>query len=65
MKNRMDTEMVHDREQHIASFGQAELVKIQDTMVLRGGTSSDRTDALEWISLFLPEEFATVENACI
>jgi hypothetical protein len=65
MKNRIDTEIDYHREQLIASFGQAELVKIEDAIVLRGGTSSDRTDALEWISLFLPEEFATVEAACI
>ena len=64
MKNRMDIETGYNRQQLIATFGAAELLKLDDGMVLRGGTAADRTEALEWISLFLPEEFATVEAAC-
>jgi hypothetical protein len=64
MKNRMDTETIYNREQLIATFGGAELIKMDEAMVLRGGSSSDRLEALEWISLFLPEEFASVEAAC-
>ena len=64
MKNRMHMESVFNGEQLIATFGQAELVKMDDGMLLRGGSSTDRLEALEWISLFLPEEFVTVEAAC-
>jgi len=64
MKNRMDIETGYKQEQLIATFGQAELLKMDEGMVLRGGSSSDRSEALEWISLFLPEEFASVEAAC-
>jgi hypothetical protein len=64
MKNRFDIETHYNREQLIATFGQAELLKMEEGMVLRGGSSSDRLEALEWISLFLPEEFASVEAAC-
>ena len=54
-------ETVFDNQQLIATFGCAQLVKMEEGMILRGGSSSDRLEALEWISLFLPEEFATVE----
>lgn len=38
----------------IACFGQARLLSRMDGRVeLRGGTESDRTEAKEWISLFL------------
>jgi len=38
----------------VARFGQANLVARADgRMELRGGTDSDRTEAKEWISLFL------------
>ena len=50
-------------ERLIATFGTAELIKVNGNMTLRGGSTGDRTEALEWISLFLPEEFASVEEA--
>ena len=38
----------------VARFGQAKLVSRADGHVeLRGGTSSDHTEAKEWISLFM------------
>ncbi len=38
----------------VARFGQARLVSRADGRVeLRGGTSSDQTEAREWVSLFL------------
>jgi hypothetical protein len=64
MKNRIETEMGYTWERLIATFGRAELIKTTDGMVLRGGSASERMEALEWISLFLPEEFASVEAAC-
>ena len=40
----------------IASFGEARLVRREGRVFLVGGTMSDRTEALEWAMLFLPEE---------
>lgn len=38
----------------VARFGQAKLLSRADGRVeLRGGSDSDRTDAKEWISLFM------------
>ena len=42
-------------ELRIASFGAAELVDIHGQVYLRGGTSLDRNEALEWMSLCMPE----------
>ena len=40
----------------IARFGQAKLVSRADgCLELRGGTDADRTEAREWISLFMHE----------
>ncbi len=40
----------------IASFGQAQLVRTLDgAYELKGGTSEERKQAIEWISLFLHE----------
>ena len=61
MNNRMHMDRGYNCERLIATFGTAELIKVNGSMTLRGGTTSDRAEALEWISLFLPEEFATVE----
>lgn len=49
-------------EQVIASFGEAKLVKVDGTLHLRGGSMSDRIEALEWVSLFLPEEAVRLER---
>ena len=43
-------------EQVLTTFGSALLVLNSDGRVeLRGGTKSERQDAVEWISMFLPE----------
>jgi hypothetical protein len=40
----------------VACFGQARLLNCADgRMELRGGSDADRTDAKEWISLFMHE----------
>ena len=49
-------------EQVVASFGEAKLVKVDGTLQLRGGSMSDRIEALEWISIFLPEESVRLER---
>jgi hypothetical protein len=44
------------REEIVAAFGQALLVKLPEgRWELRGGTQDDRTAAKEWISLFCHE----------
>jgi hypothetical protein len=42
-------------EQRIASFGSAQLVDIHGEVYLRGGSSIERGEALEWMSLCMPE----------
>ena len=39
----------------IANFGSAELVDIHGQVYLRGGSQPERTEALEWMSLCMPE----------
>ena len=47
----------------IATFGHAKLVSGADGRVeLRGGSASDRTEAREWISLFMHNAVARVVN---
>ena len=46
----------------VAAFGEATLVKIDGRLELRGGTMADRIEALEWVSLFLPEEAPRVKR---
>ena len=43
-----------DEGELIASWGEARLIKYLDRkLVLRGGSKEDRTEAREWISMFL------------
>jgi hypothetical protein len=46
----------------IATFGDARLVRVNGRIHLRGGSMSDRMEALEWLSLFMPEATASVRN---
>ena len=62
MKNRVLQLTDITEEQVIASFGDAKLVKVDGTLHLRGGSMSDRIEALEWVSLFLPEEAVRLER---
>lgn len=51
------------REKLIARFGNAELVEEACGRVkLRGGSKSDRIEALEWISLFMIDVVPIIEN---
>lgn len=40
----------------IAVFGEARLIRREGELCLVGGSMSDRTEALEWMMMFLPEE---------
>lgn len=39
----------------IARFGEARLLRVDGRVVLRGGSMTDRMEALEWVALFMPE----------
>jgi hypothetical protein len=43
-------------EEVVAVFGEARLVKQDGQIHLVGGTMADRTEALEWMLLFMPDE---------
>ena len=45
----------------IAQFGEAVLARMDGGIVLRGGSMADRTEALEWLSMFMPEAVATLK----
>ena len=46
-------EFLRPQEELIATFGQAQLVRMLDgKSELRGGTAEDRQEAKEWISMF-------------
>ena len=56
MKRRDFLDFSRPREEHIAQFGEAELVCRQDGRCeIRGGTLEDRKKAAEWVAMFLPE----------
>ena len=46
----------------IAHFGDARLMRIEGRIELRGGTMSERAEALEWMAMFLPDEVLRVKK---
>ncbi len=61
MKNRVLAHFESYEGQVIAKFGDARLVNVHGQIELQGGSMSDRMEALEWMSLFLPDECAIVK----
>ena len=60
MKNQI-SELVTDRtEETIALFGDARLVRVNDSICLRGGSMADRMEAVEWLSLMMPEAVVSI-----
>lgn len=53
-KNTTSVMMLDD--QLVAAFGDARLVRRDGEIYLVGGSMADRTEALEWMVMFLPEE---------
>ena len=49
-------------EELIATFGEARLVRVNGTICLRGGTMADRMEALEWLSLMMPETVVCIDD---
>ena len=43
-------------EELMAVFGDARLVKRDGQVHLIGGSMADRTEAMEWVMMFLPDE---------
>ena len=55
MNNELRTQ-IRFAEELIASFGEARLVRREGRICLIGGAMADRTEAMEWAMLFLPDE---------
>ena len=62
MNNRTEEFIEDRREEVIALFGEARIIRNDGKVYLRGGSMADRTEALEWLAMFLPEEAACVER---
>lgn len=55
MRRRYWLDFLRPRDEPIAQFGEAELVRRQDgRWEIRGGTLEDRKKAVEWVAMFLP-----------
>ena len=44
------------RDDLVAVFGEAKLVRRDGVLRLMGGTMADRMEAMEWVMMFLPDE---------
>jgi hypothetical protein len=62
MKNRLFDNGKADSEEIIATFGDAQLIRVNDRLQLRGGSMAERAEALEWIALFRPGEVVALER---
>ena len=49
-------------EEVIARFGEATVLRRDGRVVLRGGSMADRMEALEWLSMFMPETAPALEQ---
>ncbi len=55
-----DMEVAYD--EVVAVFGEARLVKIEGRLHLLGGSMADRTEAVEWVMMFLPDEVVRMQR---
>ena len=62
MKNRTEEIIQDPQEEFVAVFGEARVVRVNGKIHLRGGSMADRSEALEWLAMFLPEEVACVKR---
>ena len=60
MKNRIEETRQEECIEVVAIFGEARVVRINGRIHLRGGSMADRMEALEWLSMFMPEEAACI-----
>jgi len=56
----MESLVFDQSEEVLAIFGEARLVRVNGRVYLRGGSMAERTEALEWLSLFEPQTVACV-----
>lgn len=49
-------------EEVVAAFGEARLVRVEDRIELHGGSMSDRIEALDWMSIFMPDEVVRMKK---
>lgn len=62
MKNRVFDHRTRSAEEIIATFGEAQLVKVDGRIQLRGGSMAERAEALEWVALFMPGEVVALSQ---
>jgi hypothetical protein len=65
MKNRMaetrgETKAAQRSMEVLATFGEARLIREGDKIGLWGGSMADRLEALEWVSLMMPDAVVSI-----
>jgi hypothetical protein len=60
MKTELQTRL--RAEEVIATFGEARLMRVDGRIELRGGSMSDRMEALEWVARTLPDEMVDIHR---
>ena len=62
MKNRTKELVTERTEEVIATFGEARLIRTEGRVWLRGGSMADRMEALEWLSMMMPEVTVSIDR---
>jgi hypothetical protein len=62
MRNRIINPPPEGKEELVATFGEARLIRVNGRIQLRGGSMADRAEALEWLAHVLPDESACVQR---
>ena len=62
MNKRMEQLTDERQDGLVAEFGEARLTREQGRLHLRGGSMTDRMEALEWVAMFLPDEAPCVRR---
>jgi hypothetical protein len=52
--------VLNQSEEVLAIFGEARLVRVNGRVYLRGGSMTERMEALEWLSILEPQTVACV-----
>jgi len=62
MKNRTKELVTEQTEEIIATFSEARLIRAEGRIYLRGGSMADRMEALEWLSMMMPEVVVSIDR---
>jgi len=62
MKNRTKELVTEQTEEIIATFSEAQLIRAEGRVYLRGGSMADRMEALEWLSMMMPEVVVSIDR---